>query len=283
MIEVRTLRYCYPKAAEAAVRGISFDVSTGEIFGFLGPSGAGKSTTQRVLTGLLRGYGGSVRVMGKELRERGADYFETVGVSFELPNHFLKLSGLENLAYFRSLYSGDTEAPEGLLERLGLTDAAHLLVARYSKGMQMRLSFARALLNKPRLLFLDEPTSGLDPANAKVVKDLILEKRTTGTTVFLTTHNMSAADELCDRVAFIADGEIKAVGAPKTLKLEHAERTVRVEYGEGSSASRDFSLDGLGQNADFLRLLRQETVQTIHSQEVTLETVFLRVTGQGLA
>jgi fluoroquinolone transport system ATP-binding protein len=207
-----------------------------------------------------------------------------VGVSFELPNHYLKLTALENLQYFRSLYAGETEAPQTLLEIVGLGEDGNKRVAEFSKGMRNRLNVARSLLHRPELLFLDEPTSGLDPVNAKLIKDIIQRKRENGTTVFLTTHNMAVADELCDRVAFIVDGEIKLTDAPRTLKLQHGKRLVRVEYGDnGQLKSREFALDDLGNDADFLKVLQHERIQTIHTQETTLENIFIEVTGRQLA
>ena len=154
VIRVRELTFSYPKSAEPAVRGMDFAVGRGEIFGFLGPSGAGKSTTQKVLVGLLRGHGGDALVWGKEPLAWGSDYYQRIGVSFELPNHYQKLSGLENLRFFASLYDVDTLDPMELLDAVGLAGDAHMRVGKYSKGMQMRLTFARSLINDPELLFL---------------------------------------------------------------------------------------------------------------------------------
>lgn len=284
MITVDNLVYTYPKGTAPAVRGISFDIQKGEIFGFLGPSGAGKSTTQKVLIGLLRGYEGKISVMGRELNTWGQDYYEQVGVSFELPNHYLKLTAMENLSYFRSLYSGDTADPAELLEQVGLSDSADMPVAQFSKGMKNRLNFARSLLNKPTLLFLDEPTSGLDPVNGRHIKNIIQRVREGGTTVFVTTHNMTDADELCDRVGFIVDGEIKLIDAPEKLKLKYGERVVRVKYHtNGHTENCEYPLDGLGDNNEFIDLLRQREIETIHTKETTLENIFIQVTGRELA
>jgi len=283
MIKVENLVYTYNRTDSPAVNGLSFEIAPGEIFGFLGPSGAGKSTTQKILIGLLKGYEGHVSVMGKERSQWDAEFYEQVGVSFELPNHYLKLTGLENLEYFRSLYDGETEDPDKLLDVVGLTDAADKRVEDYSKGMQMRLNFVRALLNKPKLLFLDEPTSGLDPVNARVIMNIIEAQRKQGTTVFLTTHNMQTADVLCDRVAFIVDGEISLIDTPKALKIAHGERRVVVEVGSNTRLEvHEFALDGLGQNAEFIDLIRWERIETIHTMETTLENIFIKVTGRQL-
>ena len=291
MIEVENLTFTYARGARPAIEGLDFCIARGEIFGFLGPSGAGKSTTQKILIGLLKGYQGRVTVLGKDLASWKSDYYERIGVSFEFPNHFLKLTAVENLTYFGSLYSRPVQRPEALLDMVDLGDSGKMPVSQYSKGMKNRLSVARALLHDPEILFLDEPTSGLDPVNARRIKDLVLAQKQAGMTVFLTTHDMSVAGELCDRVAFLVEGKIRLVGAPRTLTIEYGEPTVRVEYQAGSWASpnsghtarQEFPLQGLGENGGFLELLRGGQVQTIHTQEATLEDIFIRVTGRTLS
>lgn len=284
IVDVDGLTFTYGTATTPAVRGLSFRVSRGEIFGFLGPSGAGKSTTQNVLIRLLTGYSGAISVFGKNLTTWSSGYYEQVGVSFELPNHYLKLTGLENLAYFRALYSDETQPPEALLDLVWLQDDGTRLVSQYSKGMKTRLGVARALLNNPGLIFMDEPTAGLDPVSARRIKDVIRAQKRDGRTVFLTTHDMTVADELCDRVAFIVDGEIRLIESPRVLKLAHGERTVLVEYGaNGRTQRQEFPLSGLAESAEFLELLRGGNVQTLHTQEATLEDVFIQVTGRELA
>lgn len=283
MIEVENLAFTYPGAAEKALKGLTFIVEKGEIFGFLGPNGAGKSTTQKVLVGLLRGYQGDVTVMGAPLNTWKSDYYEWAGVSFEIPNHFQKLTGLENLMYFQTLYSGETEDPLTLLEMVGLENDGNMRVSQYSKGMKVRLGFVRALIHKPELLFLDEPTMGLDPVNAQRIRRIIVEKKKEGVTIFLTTHDMMVADAVCDRVAFIVDGEITLIDSPRRLKLEHGKRVVRLEYQrEGAVAHKEFPLHNLGTNEAFLEVLREKDVETIHTKEATLEDLFIKVTGRRL-
>jgi fluoroquinolone transport system ATP-binding protein len=283
IVRVDGLAYTYPGAATPAVSGLRFEIPRGEIFGFLGPSGAGKSTTQKLLIGLLRGYEGTVTVFGRDLRCWGQDYYERLGVSFEFPNHHLKLTALENLSYFRSLYSGETEDPREALALVGLADDADKRVGQFSKGMRGRLNVARALLPKPELLFLDEPTAGLDPVTSRMIRDVIRTRREAGATVFLTTHDMVVADELCDRVAFIIEGAVALIGEPRVLKLEHGQPAVRVELDvAGAREVREFALDGLADDEQFLATLRTGQVQTIHTQETTLEEIFVRVTGKAL-
>lgn len=284
MIDVKDLRYAWPgEKGRETLKGLSFSVEAGRVFGFLGPSGAGKSTTQKVLIGLARGYSGSARVGGVEAKAADAAYREKIGVAFEFPNFYQKLTGLENLEYFGSLYRSPKDDPEFLLKRLGILDAARKPVAAYSKGMRMRLNLARALLHRPSILFLDEPTSGLDPANSRIVKDLIIEKKNEGAAVFLTTHVMETADELCDSVAFLSDGAIAAMGPPGDLKLRYGTRAVSVEYEkDGRIDRRSFPLDGLGGNEDFRAAISEKGLRTIHSEEATLDRVFMAATGRKL-
>ncbi len=283
MINVQNLEFTYSGADEPAVREIDFKIEPGEIFGFLGPSGAGKSTTQKILIGLLDDFQGEISVLGRDLRSWDSDLYERIGVSFEVPNHYLKLTGIENLTYFRALYSGTTEEPAALLDMVGLSEDGDMRVSQYSKGMKNRLNVARSMLHSPELLFMDEPTAGLDPVNARKIKNLIRAQKEAGRTVFLTTHDMSVADQLCDRVAFIVDGKISLVESPRELKLRYGEERVRVEYQQnGSTASNEFPLKGLGKNNEFSNLLIKHEVQTIHSLEATLEDIFIEVTGRSL-
>ncbi|MDQ3393656.1 MAG: ABC transporter ATP-binding protein [Bacteroidota bacterium] len=281
MIHVKNLLFTYPKAAVPTVKGLSFSVQKGEIYGFLGPSGAGKSTTQKILIKLLSHFDGEVMVLDKRLQDWNADIYEHIGVGFELPNHYLKLTALENLQFFGSFYQ-KTRNPMHLLKMVGLDLDAHKRVEDFSKGMKMRLNFIRALLHDPQILFLDEPTSGLDPVNARVMKDIILDLAKKGKTIFLTTHNMHDADELCDRVALIVDGEIKETGSPKELKLKGGERKVVVEIDNGTTFKKEYLLDGIGQNREFLELINQDGIQSIHTKEASLEDIFIATTGKKL-
>lgn len=282
MIKVEQLQYAYPRNEEYTVRGIDFFIAPGESFGFLGPSGAGKSTTQKILIKLLTGFSGTIEIMDRPLQEWDKTFYNHIGVGFELPNHFGKLTALENLQFFGSFYDRPLIDPLPLLERVGLKPDANRRVRDYSKGMKMRLNFVRALLHDPEILFFDEPTSGLDPTNARILKDIIVEQKAAGKTLFITTHNMYDAEELCDRVAFIVDGQIRLIDAPKALKMKHGRRQVRIEYNNGRTESQTFPLDHLGQNREFLRILQEDQLETIHSEEASLEDIFIKVTGTQL-
>lgn len=283
IVTVENLSYTYAGAAEAALRGLDFDVEAGEVFGFLGPSGAGKSTTQKVLIGLLDDYTGEATLFGREVSAWGPDLYERIGVAAETPNLYRKLTGRENLELFASLYGGADRNPLTLLERVGIADAADRRVGTYSKGMEMRLNFVRALIHDPELVFLDEPTAGIDPGNARAVRGVIEELSTEGKTVFLTTHDMAVADQLCDRVAFMIDGRLPVISTPRELKLAHGQNTVRMEFRtDGVLQSRQFSLTDLANNEEFHTLLQQNQVETLHTEEATLEDVFIEVTGESL-
>ena len=282
-LRVRDLRYRYPGALGPVLRGLDFEIGAGEIFGFLGPNGSGKSTTQKLLTRILPGYRGQVEIFGRDLHSMGDDFYNRIGVCFEFPNLYEKLTAEENLEFYGRFFDVPTERPSELLERLDLPVGDRRSVAQYSKGMKMRLVVARSLLNRPRFWFLDEPTAGQDPEHAVQVRELIRERAASGTTVFLTTHNMTVADELCDRVAFLVAGEITAIDTPRRLKLRHARKIARVEAVNGAGVEiRDFSLqDGLGKHR-FIEWIRDRDVQTIHTLEPSLEDVFLKMTGRGL-
>lgn len=283
MIKVSGLEFTYPKAKEMTLKGLNFELRKGEILGFLGPSGAGKSTTQKILIGILKNYRGQVKVFDKELNKLGSGFYERVGVSFEFPNLYSKFTALENLEFFSALYSVKTESPKKLLDMVGLLENKNMRVSEFSKGMKMRLNFCRAFLNNPDIIFLDEPTSGLDPVNAKKIKDIILEQKQKGKTIFLTTHNMNVAEDICDRVAFIVNGEIKLIDSPRQLKLDRGNKVVRVEYQEqGTMESKEFDIEGIGSNQQFAELLKVKKVETIHTQEATLEDIFIQVTGRSL-
>lgn len=283
MIQVDKLTYTYPGSDQAVLKDISFVVDRGEIFGFLGPSGAGKSTTQKVLNGLLRDYEGSVIVNGTRPGNKGRSFYENIGVAFEFPNLYLKLTARENLELFASFFRAETRDPDVLLEMVGLSGDKDTRVEAFSKGMKMRLNFIRALLNNPEILFLDEPTAGLDPSNARIMKDIILDLKSDGCTIFLTTHHMADAEELCDNIAFMVKGKLPVIDSRDNLKLKHGRKLVRVSYQKNkSTVHQDFKLDNLSVNKDFQDLISHEKIETIHTQEASLEEIFIKVTGQQL-
>ena len=279
IIETENLTYSY--GDKIAIDHISFSVKKGEILGFLGPNGAGKTTTVKTLVKINKGYGGTVKVFGKDLKDLGKDYYQKIGVSFEFPAVYSKMSALENLDFFASFYKNHLD-PSELLKMMDLEKDHDKLVGEFSKGMKKKLDLTRALLPDPVILFLDEPLEGLDPASARKIKDLLLEMKENGKTIFLTTHNMYVADELCDRVVFIVDGKIRLVDNPKELKIKMGKRVVRIEYIQNEMKTKEFPLEGLGQNEEFFEIIRNYEIRSIHTLEPTLEDVFLKVTGRRL-
>ncbi len=278
--EIKDLTFTYPTAKETTIKGISFAVKKGTIFGLLGPSGAGKSTTQKILAKLLWDYQGEVKYFGRDLRDFGKEFYERVGVGFEMPVHFNRLTARENLTYFAGLYKTKVDWVQ-LLTRVGLKNDIDKPVGEFSKGMKVRMNFVRALLNDPDFLFLDEPTNGLDPSNAKILKDMILEMKAAGKTIFITTHLMGDVEQLCDEVAFMTKGAISEVSSPRELKLRYGKKEVVVESIALAGERRTvYPLEGIGENAAFLDVLKQERVVTIHSGETTMEDIFIKVTGE---
>ena len=281
MIQVNNLNFTYRSTNKRAIRDMSFVIREGEIFGFLGPSGAGKTTTQRLIIGLLRHYEGSIHILGKERSTWSKDFYEQIGVAFDFPNLYIKLTAKENLELISAYYKQPPVDLNALLDRVGLLPEKDVRVENFSKGMKMRLNFVRAIMHKPKLMFFDEPTAGLDPVNAHIIKDIIREQKAQGKTVFLTTHNMTVAEQLCDRVAFIVDGQIVVTGSPKALMIEHGKRRVKVAV-NGSMLEKEFDMLDLGRNTDFITLLKEKEIKTIHSCEATLDDIFITLTGRNL-
>lgn len=281
MIEVKELVFNYPKNEQLTLKGLSFEIAKGEVFGFLGPSGAGKSTAQKIMCKILGDYKGSASIAGKEASAWNNSYFEKIGVGFELPNHYLKLTGKENLDLFASFYTnGKRRDINQLFEMVDLKDDMNKPVEAYSKGMKMRLNFIRAIQHDPEILFFDEPTTGLDPVNAQKIREHILDLKAAGKTIFVTTHSMHTADQICDRVAFIVDGEIVVTDSPANLKKEYGKEALTVELKDGKL--KEFPLKDLGGNNQFLDFIKLGDVKTIRTLDATLDEVFIRVTGKTL-
>jgi ABC-2 type transport system ATP-binding protein len=281
-ISVDELTYTYGELV--AVNRISFDVSEGEILGFLGPNGAGKTTTVKMLTGQLKPKAGRATILGMDVSKNVDRVQGDIGVCFEVTNLYEQMSAIENLKLFARIFNVDSFDPEPLLERVGLGGRGKERVDGYSKGMKQRLMVARSILHKPRVLFLDEPTSGLDPTSSEAIRDIILEERERGATVLLTTHDMHEADKLSDRVAFMNQGKIVALDTPHNLKQKYGKRALRAEVTsrDGRLEAREISLD-TPETADAIRkLFSTETVVTVHSEEASLEDIFIQITGRGL-
>lgn len=205
-----------------AVDHINFEVNEGEIFGFLGPNGAGKTTTWRMLTGIINSDEGKAHILGHNIRNEPLKVKQHIGVVPEVSNAYVDLSAWQNIMLMAELYGIHKKDAEkrakDLLTRLGLYDRRNQKVKGFSKGMKQRLILCMALINDPVLLFLDEPTSGLDVQSTRLIREILREFSNNGKTIFITTHNMEEANQLCERVAIINKGQIAAIDRPETLK-----------------------------------------------------------------
>ena len=267
-----------------AVNRISFDVAEQEILGFLGPNGAGKTTTFKMLTGQLKPKGGTARLLDMDITSDISRIKANIGVCFETTNLYEQMSAEENLNLFAKLFDIRDFDADALLARVDLYGRGRDKVETFSKGMKQRLMVARSIINQPKILFLDEPTSGLDPASAEKIRTVILEERERGASVFLTTHDMMEADKLSDRVAFMNQGEISALDTPLNLKRQYGRRAlkVRIAGGNGDLEDREIPLDTAETTEAVQQLFANEQVITVHSEEATLEDIFIKLTGRGL-
>ena len=299
VIEVKHLTKRY--GDYTAVDNISFSVTAGEVFGFLGPNGVGKTSTIRVLTGLSRATEGSCQILGEEMTPTNRRIRGRIGVVFEEPNLYARLSGRQNLQFFAALYGVNKKRVTHLLKEFQLSEAGRKPVANYSKGMKQRLLICRALLADPELLILDEPTSGLDLASVELIRGHIQSFAKAGKTVFMSTHSLEEADELCNRVAFMNHGKIIAEGDPATLKLRFGKEYLQLdliplvplvdfrnvvdelqpikveEDGKVLSVLLDLTQDTLGADIDRLRSVGR--ILRVHSQAASLREVFKSVLG----
>jgi ABC-2 type transport system ATP-binding protein len=304
VIEARDLTKVF--GTVTAVDTVSFDVAEGEIFGFLGTNGAGKTTTTRMLTGVIPMDGGSVRVLGHDMRTDPVPAKQRFGVVPETSNAYVDLTAWQNLMLMGELYGLERGRAEqrsrDLLETLGLSERRDQKVQGYSKGMKQRLILAMALLHEPELLFLDEPTSGLDVQSTRMILSLLRALNADGTTIFLTTHNMEEANLLCDRVGIIRRGRIVAIDAPEHLKAA-ADRVHRIEVSFDRPVPAEplaglAGVSGVNRTGDKWQITaedrdrairslvafsgdREAAILTLNTLAPSLDDVFLRLTGEG--
>lgn len=264
-----------------AVDRISFTVEAGEVFGFLGHNGAGKTTTIRMLSGQLRPTAGVARVAGCNVTTEQHRLKPLVGVVSENQNLYERMSARENLAFAARLYGADLRRVDEVLQQVSLLDRANDNVRHYSNGMKQRLLIARALLHRPQIIFLDEPTRGLDPVVGREIRRLVVQLATQGVTIFLTTHYMEEADELCRRVAFLSEGRIVALDTPANLKLAHGQKSLKATLDDGQTLT--IALDDEAASKQLAELVSGGRLQTLHSTEATLEEVFIQIAGRNLS
>ena len=299
-IEVKDLTKNYGEIT--AVNHINFEVRKGEIFGFLGPNAAGKTTTIRILTGVIKPDGGTATITGYNILEQALKAKQIMSVVPEMANAYIDLTAWQNLMLIGELYGipkkKRQERAEGLLKEFGLYERKNQLARGFSKGMKQKLILCMALLTEPQVLFLDEPTSGLDVESARLIRDTIRQYNRDGTTVFLSTHNMEEANQLCDRIAIINHGKIAAIDSPENLRMKSSGlKSVEVSFNKPVSANELSKIPNVMQVkkiGDKIRLYTDEphsvmnslidyarskglTIITFNTLAPTLEDVFIKL------
>ena len=257
-----------------ALEEISFEVKKGEIFGFLGPSGSGKTTMIKILTGQLNADSGQTELLGKVSEKLTPADLEQIGLVSDTSGFYEKLRLYKNLQAYAKLYGKSNSRVDEVLKQVDLYDSKNLAAEKLSTGMKQRMFLARALINKPQVLFLDEPTSGLDPTTSKKIHELLLDLKEAGTTIFLTTHDMNEATLLCDRLSLLNRGHLIEYGTPSSIiqKYNH-EKKVQLTFADETQTEIIF--EELGQT-DLAQVV------AIHSCEPTLEEIFIQLTGEKL-
>jgi len=259
---------------KTALNQIQFNVEKGEIFGFLGPSGAGKTTLINILTGQLKADEGTTQLLGKDTKDLTPEDLAHIGLVGDSSGYYEKLSLEKNLIVYAKIYGLPNSRVDEVLEQVGLLESKKTIAEKLSTGMRQRMFLARALLNRPELLFLDEPTSGLDPMTSKKIHRLLEELKAAGTTIFLTTHDMVEATELCDRISLLNQGDLVEIGTPRDIIQKYnKEKRVKVIFRDHSEQVMAF---------EDLKDQDMTQVELIHSMEPTLEDIFIQLTGEKL-
>ena len=277
IIETRLLQMSFQH--HMVLKGIDLTINQGEIFGLIGPSGVGKTTLINILTGQLLPTSGEVFVFGRDTKQLGDTEYSQMGMVFDVPGLFERLSCEQNLSIFADIYGVDKKRISHVLEKVNLAASAKTKVSRLSKGMRQRLIIARAILHSPKLLFLDEPTSGLDPLNTSDIHKLILSLKESGTTIFLTTHKMDEAMSLCDRVALLSEGVLIENDAPDEIcRKYNLENSLHILLKNGERVILPNTADSQEIISEYMK---NEQIVSIHSSEPNLEDVFLSVMKGG--
>ncbi|MDA0807956.1 MAG: ABC transporter ATP-binding protein [Planctomycetota bacterium] len=264
-----------------AVNDLSLTVNEGELFGFLGPNGAGKTTTIKVLIGSQRPTSGTIRVAGFQIPAEFDQVKQQFGYVPDTENHIEEFTGRENLELFARLYDMPLSTVDESLARLELSEAADVVVSAYSKGMRRKLLIAREIMHRPKILYFDEPTANLDAHSTELVRELLRDLTSQGTTIFLTTHNMEEVEQICDRVAILCRGELVDYDTPTNFVTRHAVRIVKAQFErEGNVIRESLDLDLDDQRERLAEIIRHEKCVRVHSQEFDFQDVFLKITGQ---
>ncbi len=268
---------CLRLDSDFAIQNLTLEVKKGEIFGFLGPSGAGKTTTIKILTKQLNRESGEIMLFNKPIEQVVRDDYDRIGILSDTSALYERMSIEENLKFFAEIRNVGKGAVEEILKRVGLYEQKKRPFKKCSRGMKQRAILAAAVIHKPELLFLDEPTSGLDPAVTLEIHKLLRDLNQSGTTIFLTTHNMEEADKLCYRVGIIDRGRLIACGAPQDLKLEFARDEIEILTKEKKTITVSKNEEGAKKIQE---LIAAGDCLTVHSQEPNLEEIFLQLTGR---
>lgn len=277
VIETRQLQMSFH--SYKVLKGIDLTVKPGEIIGLIGPSGVGKTTLVNILTGQLIPTGGEAFVFGTDTKHLGDREYSQMGMVFDIPGLFERLSCEQNLSVYADIHGIDKSRIPEVLKRVNLAESAKTKAFRLSKGMRQRLIIARAILHSPKLLFLDEPTSALDPLNTSEIHKLILSLKESGTTIFLTTHKMDEAMALCDRVALLCGGVLIEDGAPDEIcRKYNIENVLNILLKSGEKIVLPNRADSHEALAEYMK---NEQIISIHSSEPSLEEVFLAITKGG--
>lgn len=260
--------------SKTALNSINFEIKEGEIFGFLGPSGSGKTTMINILTGQLLPDSGITQLLGKDSQDLHPTDLEKIGIVSDQSGFYEKLSLEKNLLLYAKLYGINLNRVDELLDQVGLLASKKILAEQLSTGMKQRMLLARALINQPKILFLDEPTSGLDPTTSKSIHELLVQLKESGTTIFLTTHDMNEATLLCDHLDLLNKGKLIEQGSPADIIQKYnTNKRIKVIYKNHQERIFDFSE---------LSTLATNDLISIHSCEPTLEEIFIRLTGEKL-
>ena len=265
---------------EPVLKNIDARLHEGEILGFLGPSGAGKTTTIKIITGQLKQTSGEAYILGINSRDIDETIYEQIGIVTDNSGIYEYLTVYKNLEYFAKILRVKKDRIDEVLRQVGLYEQKNKPAGKLSKGQTQRLVLARAVLHSPRVLFLDEPTSGLDPSTALEIHRMLLEMKEEGMAIFLTTHNMEEAAKLCDHVALLNEGVIVEYGTPEEICLKYnKDKKYKVQLTDGSR----HILNQNSESAEKIMVwIQGDRIETIHSCEPTLESVFLEVTGREL-
>ncbi|EQB37110.1 MULTISPECIES: ABC transporter ATP-binding protein [Virgibacillus] len=278
IIEVKGMQKVF--GSNTAIKHVNFGINQGEIFGLLGPSGSGKTTTVKILTGELSQTTGDVKVLGIDSeRFDTSDFKSKIGILSDNSSLYERLTVYDNLKLFCKLYRASLNQIDVILREVNLQDDRSKTVSKLSKGMKQRVLLAKALIHKPKLVFLDEPTSALDPANMAHIHRGLQKLNDAGTTIFLTTHNMEEATELCDRVAFLHNGELKELDSPAALRYKYSTHAFHVETFDGDQLVIENQPEKANQIKD---LIANGQVKAMHTDNPTLGQIFLKVTGKEL-